>query len=73
MNGLQKALDCARLVKYDWVRRYSLAWFGGHNIHVYTSTGREVSCWSIDSETELTLDEVHLNMIRHMNDNDYPY
>jgi hypothetical protein len=55
--SLREELHNARLVQYDPKTDLTLTWFGGHGIHAYDASGREVAFWntgdfSQDSATE---------------------
>ncbi len=39
---LGEQLDGVKLVRYDEESELTFAWFGGHGVHIYESTGQEV-------------------------------
>lgn len=63
---LMAALDGARMVKYD-PDGYLLAWFGGHGIHVYDPTGREVGYWMTEgASNDASPEEIEESMTARM-------
>lgn len=47
MNRVANHLRGAKIVKKDPKRNLTLAWFGGHGVHVYDPKGEEVAFWSV--------------------------
>ncbi len=72
--SLGDALNEARWVRFDFVRELTLAWFGGHGIHVYDSNGKEVAFWNTGdySKGNADLKDIQESMDRHIREGGYP-
>lgn len=46
-DRLAEQLVGARIVRRDTLAELTLAWHGGHGVHAYTDTGREVAFWNV--------------------------
>ncbi len=43
---LSEHLEGAQVVVYDKERDLTVIWYGGHGVHAYDGTGREVHFWN---------------------------
>lgn len=71
---LADALKGARIVMEDKARGLTLAWFGGHGVHVYDRTGREVSLWHAGdfSKPDADAADIKASMEEAIRTGDYP-
>ncbi len=51
MSNLGSQLDRAKIVRYDESTELTLAWFGGHGIHMYDADGQEIDFWNVGDFT----------------------
>lgn len=72
--NLRKALVGAKVVMVDEARGLTLVWHGGHGIHAYNDSGREVSFWNTGSwaVNEATESQVRESMEERIESGDYP-
>ena len=50
-TNLGSSLDGAKIVRYDEANDLTLAWFGGHGIHMYDADGQEIDFWNVGDFT----------------------
>jgi hypothetical protein len=46
----------ARIIWTDHKRGFTLAWYGGHGIHIYDRWGREYGLWHVGDFSKLDAD-----------------
>ena len=71
---LAEQLDGARYVRFDAVRGFVLAWFGGHGCHAYSAEdGQEVAFWNIGdfAQNEADFEEVREDFEEHLQSGEY--
>ena len=47
ISGLIDELNGAKIIMTDTRHNLVLAWFGGHGVHAYDQSGREVAFWNV--------------------------
>lgn len=70
---LMAQLDHARRVRYDPRDDTLLAWFGGHGIHVFDATGREIAMFNVGdfSMNDASVEAVERAMVDYLSDEDF--
>ena len=65
---MHECLRGAVIYAEDHNHGYFLAWFGGHGIHAFDLSGKEVAFWNLRSlgMQHAYADEVEDNMLHHM-------
>ncbi len=72
--SLGEQLHGARLVRHDAGSGLTLAWHGGHGVHVYADDGVEVAFWNVganDMARDADEQDVLDSMRERMEDQDY--
>ena len=70
--SLKKELEGAQVVKEDKKNKFTIAWFGGHGIHVYNGKGKEVAFWNVESaQDSLTKEEAEQSIDKNINTSEY--
>ena len=72
-ENIGRQLDGAMWVRFDEEHRVIMSWQGGHGIHAYDESGREIAFWNIGdwSGPAATLQEVRASMAGMLENHNY--